>query len=61
MTFDRYVSEATAATLLGRSKNTLRNRRYLDQPLPFRKLGRSTEYSLADLARFLVSGPDLAD
>lgn len=54
VSFDGYVREADAALLLGLSPYTLRNRRLEDAPLPARKLGRSWEYSLQELARFLV-------
>jgi hypothetical protein len=55
ISFDGYISERAAAELLGKSNHTLRNRRYTDRPLPFRKLGHVAEYSLIDLARFIVS------
>lgn len=51
-TWDGYVSEADAARLMGRSPSTMRNRRSLDRPVPYRKRGRHVEYSLTDLARW---------
>jgi hypothetical protein len=59
VSFDEHISEADAATLLGKSRFTLRNRRLTDQPLQFRKLGRTPEYALIELARFIVTGANL--
>jgi hypothetical protein len=51
---DGYVREGDAAELLGWSRLTARNRRLADQPIPWRRLGRTPQYALADLARFIV-------
>jgi hypothetical protein len=48
-TWDDHVSERDAARLLNRSPQTLRNRRGLDCPLPFRKRGGRIEYALSAL------------
>jgi len=50
MTWDDHVTERDAARLLNRAPRTLRNRRALDRPLPFRKRAGRIEYALADLA-----------
>lgn len=54
VTGDGWVSEKTAAAILGRSEKTLRNRRAIDRPLAFRKRGGRVEYSLAALAAHLA-------
>lgn len=59
ITFDLYVNECDAAALLGKSRHTLRNRRAIDRPIAFRKLGRTPQYSLTALARHIVSGADI--
>lgn len=51
-TWDEHVSEQDAARLLRRSAQTLRNRRGLDRPLPFRRHGRRIEYALSDLTKW---------
>ncbi len=50
MTWDDHVTERDAARLLNRARNTLRNRRGLDCPIPFRKRSGRIEYALSDLA-----------
>lgn len=55
VSFDGYVREADAALLLGWSRLTLRNRRLTDEPIPYRRLGRTPEYALLDLARFVLN------
>jgi len=52
VSWDLHIGEADAARLLRRAPSTLRNRRALDRPLPFRKRSRRIEYALADLARW---------
>lgn len=54
VTWDGFVSERTAAHLLGREPGTLRNWRGQHRPLPFRKLHGRVEYQLGDLANLLV-------
>ena len=57
VTLDGHVDEATAALLLGRSANTLRNWRGLHRPLAFRQLGGRrgrVTYAVRELARFLL-------
>jgi len=51
ISWDGYVSEADAARLLRRAVSTLRNRRALDRPIPFRRSGRRVEYGLVDLCQ----------
>jgi hypothetical protein len=55
--WDDHVSERDAAKLLNRSPKTLRNRRALDRPLPFRRRGGRVEYALIDVCR----GTEMAD
>ena len=50
LSWDGHVGEADAARLVRRSPSTLRNRRAIDQPIPFRKVGGRVEYALSDLA-----------
>ena len=52
VTWDLHVSESDAATLTRRAVSTLRNRRSIDRPIPFRKVGRRIEYALADLCQW---------
>lgn len=54
--FEDTVSETDAARLLGRSPFTVRNRRLIDQPIPFEKVGRSIRYRLDVLAEHLGKG-----
>lgn len=49
-TWDDHVSERDAAKLVRRSASTLRNRRGLDCPLPYRKRAGRVEYALSDLS-----------
>lgn len=60
-TWDDHVSERDAAKLLRRSPSTLRNRRAMDRPLPFRKRGGRVEYALADLSAWGIDPTDGAD
>jgi hypothetical protein len=53
-TFDGFLDERAAAAVLACSPLTLRNRRLTDAPIPFRKLGRRAQYSVQDLAKFLL-------
>lgn len=55
VSFDGFVCEQAAAALLGWSKLTLRNRRLTDEPIPYRRIGRTPEYALRDLARFVLN------
>ncbi|MFZ3206393.1 MAG: hypothetical protein WA161_21340 [Pseudomonas sp.] len=61
ITWDGYVSENTAAKLLGRSTGTLRNWRCYDRPLRFRKLHGRVQYQLADIAALIISADDTGD
>ncbi len=51
---DSRVDEKTAAWLIGRQPNTLRNWRMAQQPIPFEKHGGRVSYRLADIARWMV-------
>lgn len=54
VSWDGYVTERTAARLLGREPGTLRNWRGMHRPLRFRKLSGRIEYPLSELARLLL-------
>jgi hypothetical protein len=51
--YDDTVSERDAATLLHRKRKTLRNRRYLDCPLPPVNIGGRIRYRLTDIAEWM--------
>lgn len=51
---DGFVREGDAAELLGWSRFTARNRRLEDQPIPWRRIGRTPTYALVDVARYIV-------
>ena len=53
VTFDGFVTEADAAVLLKKSPKTLANRRGIDQPLIYRKVGRTVECSIESICRWL--------
>jgi hypothetical protein len=61
VTWDDFVSERTAARMLGREPATLRNWRGLHRPLRFRKLSGRVEYPLAELARLLIEAEVIDD
>lgn len=48
-TTTKYLEEREVAKILGISVQTLRNRRFLGQPPPYVKLGRSVRYLLDDI------------
>ncbi len=52
VSWDGFIGEPDAARLLRRSPSTLRNRRAMDRPIPFRKRARRVEYALSDLAKW---------
>jgi hypothetical protein len=52
---DDYVGERGACVLVRKALSTMRNRRYADAPIPFRKVGRRVEYALRDLAIYVLS------
>ena len=49
------VREKTAAEILGKSVQTLRNERHLRRGCPWIKMGRSVRYLLSDLEDYLKS------
>jgi len=53
VTFDGFVTEADAAVLLKKSPKTLANRRGIDQPLVYRKVGRTVECSIESICRWI--------
>lgn len=61
VTWDNFVSERIAASLLGREPGTLRNWRCGHRPLRFRKLHGRVQYQLADIAALLISADDVSD
>lgn len=61
VTWDNFVSERTAAAMLGREPGTLRNWRTAHRPLPFRKLHGRVQYQLADIAALIIAADDTGD
>jgi hypothetical protein len=55
---DDRVDETTAAMLLGKSRKTLANWRFIDRPLAFVTRRGRVFYELAELARWLVENGD---
>lgn len=58
VTWDEFVSEATAARLLNRKPKTLRNRRSIDRPIETRKVAGRIEYALRDIALYIVQNTE---
>jgi hypothetical protein len=54
ITFGNRVKEANLAKILDRAVNTLRNRRYSDCPIPFKKVHGRVYYDLRDVAQYLL-------
>lgn len=61
VTWDGFVSERTAAALLGREPGTLRNWRTTHRDLPFRKLHGRVQYQLSDIAKLIISADYVVD
>ncbi len=49
----RYINEKEVAEITGMSVKRLRNDRFLNQGLPYHKIGRSVRYSLSDIFTFM--------
>jgi len=58
VTWDDFVSERTAASLLSREPGTLRNWRTAHRPLSYRKLHGRVQYQLADIAALIIAADD---
>lgn len=54
VSWDGWISEASAAILIGISPKTLANRRYADEPLKSRRILGRIQYSLVELARLFI-------
>lgn len=52
----RYVDERTAAAITGFALATLRNHRSLRKGIPYRKVGRTVRYLVADVIAFMEAG-----
>jgi len=55
-TLDGRVSEEVAASVLGKAPGTLKNWRQAHRPLKYRRSGGRIQYSLRELAMFLLEG-----
>lgn len=54
VSYDGWISEQSAGTLLQRTDKTIKNWRYSDRPLPFRKISGRIQYSLREIAILML-------
>ena len=54
-TTNRYLTEVEVFDMTGIALSTLRNKRFMNEGIPYIKFGRSVRYSLADIIDYLES------